>query len=187
MKVFFLASINVNDAVRGFYKTIIKILEEENHKVIAQHSLVLFDDVFNLTEEASSQRAKELMKKMLKCDFVVFVGSKSTTGGGFFVSSALQRSLPVLYLVENDYKGLYLASSNRLLKIKKIDFSSTLELKKTINDFTKFANKKRLDNRFNLMISDTMDEHLNRYSKDYGISKADYIRDLIYRDMESEE
>ncbi len=186
MKVFFLSSIAVNQELRDSYRTIIKILEEQGQRVSGKHSLELPSEVENLSPEDSEQRAKNLLKEMLQSDFVVFEGTKPTTGGGYYLNSALQRSLPVLYLTQEEYKGLYLASSNRLLKIKQYHPSDLKELQKIIKDFISFTNKKRLNNRFNLMISDTTDEFLNKVSKNYGISKADFIRDLIYRAMEQE-
>ena len=131
------------------------------------------------------QRRKELLKEMLEFDCVVFEGTKASTGGGYYLSMALQRSLPVLYLAQEEYKGLYLASSNRLLKVKEYHPERQDELEKVIKKFLKFTEKKNLSNRFNLMISDSMDDYLNKISRQFGISKADFIRDLIYKEMES--
>lgn len=186
MKVFFLASIAIDEQLRDSYRVIVKILEEEGQKVSAKHSLALPSEVEGLPSEEGEQRAKILLKEMLQADFVVFEGTKPTTGGGYYLCSALQRSIPVLYLAQEEYKGLYLASSNRLLKIKRYEPSNVEDLRKTIKDFIHFTHKKRLSNRFNLMISDSMDEFLNKVSKDYGTSKADFIRDLIYREMDED-
>lgn len=186
MKVFFLASIAVDPNLRDAYRSIIRLLDEEGQHVSAKHSLSLPSEVEKMSQENNEHRAKKLLKEMLRSDCVVFEGTMPTTGGGYYLNSALQRSLPVLYLSQEEYKGLYLASSNRLLKLKQYDPSNLIGLRKIIKDFIRFTNKKRLNNRFNLMISDTMDNFLNKVSKDYGISKADFIRDLIYRSMEQE-
>ena len=184
MKIFFLASVAVDEDLRKSYRHIVKILESLKNTVSAKHSLTLPSDIVKLTQAENEQRAKELLKEMLKSDCVVFEGTKATTGGGYYLSAALQRSIPVLYLSQEEYKGLYLASSNRLLKIKQYNPDNPIELKKIIADFLKFTDKKKLNNRFNLMISDSMDIFLDRMSRDYGISKADYIRDSVYRKME---
>lgn len=184
MKIFFLASIAVDKDLRGSYECIVKILGSLKNTVSAKHSLTLPSDILKLTQAENEKRAKELLKEMLRSDCVVFEGTQATTGGGYYLSSALQHGIPVLYLSQEEYKGLYLASSNRLLKIKQYNSNDLVGLKKIIVDFLKFTDKKKLDNRFNLMISDSMDVFLDRMSKDYGISKADYIRDLVYRKME---
>lgn len=186
MKVFFLASINVDENTRKCYETIIKILQSGGHKVVAQQAFELPENIKKLSSKENEKRAKLLLKEMLLCDCVVFEGAKPSTGGGYYLYAALQRSLPVLYLVQTEYEGLYLASSNRLLRIKQYDRQDTNNLTKIINDFVKFSNKKRLSNRFNLMISDTMNEFLGKISNDHGISKADFIRDLIYKEMEKD-
>lgn len=187
MDIFFLASVAVDKGLRDSYKCIVKILESLENTVSAKHSLTLPSDILKLTQAENEKRAKELLKEMLRSDCVVFEGTKATTGGGYYLSSALQHGIPVLYLSQEEYKGLYLASSNRLLKIKQYNSDDLVGLKKIIVDFLKFTDKKKLDNRFNLMMSDSMDVFLDRMSKDYGISKADFIRDLIYREMEEKQ
>lgn len=184
MKVFFLASNAADEKLRTSYKDIIRILESESNEVLSQQPIPPTEEIEKMPQEKSEIRAKQFLKEMLQCDCVVFEGTRSTTGGGYYLCMALQRSLPVLYLTQNEYKGLYLASSNRLLKIKNYHSTQQDNLKDIILDFLKFTSKKKLSNRFNLMISDSMDEFLSRVSQDYGTSKADFIRDLIYTKME---
>src|SRR3989338_7275866 len=109
MKIFFLASVAVDEDLRKSYRHIVKILESLKNTVSAKHSLTLPSDIVKLTQAENEQRAKELLKEMLKSDCVVFEGTKATTGGGYYLSAALQRSIPVLYLSQEEYKGLYLA------------------------------------------------------------------------------
>ena len=184
MKVFFLASNAADKNLRASYKKIVQALRSEGNEVFYQQPLPPTEEIEKMPKKKSEMRAKEFLRDMLQCDCVVFDGTRSTTGGGYYLCMALQHSLPVLYLTQNEYRGLYIASSNRLLKIKRYYTTKQDELKNTILDFLKFANKKKLSNRFNLMISDSMDGFLNKVSQDYGTSKADFIRDLIYTKME---
>lgn len=186
MKIFFLASNAADKNLRTAYSEITKLLELEGNKVFSQQPLPKTEEIEGMPKEKSEMRAKQFFREMLQCDCVVFEGTRSTTGGGYYLCMALQRSLPVLYLTQNEYRGLYLASSNRLLKIRQYSLTKQDGLKNTIQDFLKFATKKKLSNRFNLMISDSMDEFLNNISKIDGISKADIIRDLIYEKMEED-
>lgn len=186
MRIFFLASVDVSDKSRKSYTDIVKILQSEGNEVLSKHSLAPTKSIEKMNQSSNEIRAKRLMKEMLRCDCVVFEGTRPTTGGGYYIFAALQRSLPVLYLSQEEYKGLFLASSNRLLRIRTYDPTDFESLKKVINDFLKFTYKKRLNNRFNLMISDSMVEFLNKTSKDNGTSRADFIRDLIYKEMEND-
>ncbi len=183
MKIFFLASNAADKDLRFAYTKIVHTLELEGNEVFSQQPIPKTEEIESMPKEKSEMRAKQFFRKMLQCDCVVFEGTRSTTGGGYYLCMALQHSLPVLYLTQNKYRGLYLASSNRLLKIRRYDLTKQDNLKNTIQDFLKFATKKKLSNRFNLMISDSMDEFLNEMSRIDGISKADIIRDLIYEKM----
>lgn len=184
MKVFFLASNAAGEDLRISYKKIVKIFEAEGNEVLFQQPIPPTEEIEGMPLEKSEVRAKKFFKEMLQCDCVVFEGTRSTTGGGYYLCMALQHSLPVLYLTQNEYRGLYLASSNRLLKIKRYDSTRQNVLEDIIRDFLKFTTKKKLSNRFNLMISDSMNEFLNKVAEEQGISKADFIRDLVYQKMD---
>jgi hypothetical protein len=43
--------------------------------------------------------------------------------------------------------------------------------------------KKKLLYRFNLMLSREMNIFLGQRSREHGVSKADYVRTLIFKDM----
>jgi nitrogenase subunit NifH len=184
MKVFFLASIAVSKELRSSYLDVVSILESEGHKVNAKHSFITPEELVKKSQKSNEERAKDLLREMLTSDCVVFEGTRPSTGGGYYLSMALQKSIPVLFLIQEEYKGLYLASSNRLLKIKQYSPTNKKKLREIIQNFFAFAGKKRLSSRFNLMISDSMDDFLNAISKGNGVSKADYIRDLVYDEME---
>ncbi len=187
MKIFFLASIAASKNLRSSYIDIISILESEGHMVNSRQSLIKPREILRRSVKSSEKRAKELLKDMVKSDCVVFEGTQPTTGGGYYLSMALQRGIPVLFLIQEEYRGLYLASYNRLLRIKQYSSSEKDSLRKTIKNFLSFVEKKGLDKRFNLMISENMDNFLNDIARESGISKADYIRNLIYTKMEEEE
>ena len=184
MKIFFLASNASNESLRSAYGKIIKILQSEGHEVFSQQTIPRTEEIERMTQEKNEIMAKKFFKEMLKCNCIVFEGTLSTTGGGYYLYMALQHSMPVLYLSQNEYKGLFLASSNRLLKIKRYYPDKLRELKSIVQGFIKFTDKKKLSNRFNLMISDSMSDYLNKVSEELGVSKADFIRDLVYKKME---
>jgi len=184
MNIYFLAHITSDSKIRDTYKKIIDILEKMGHTVHYNHVFENFDDLENLSKASLEERAKKLSQMMLKCDCLVFEGTLSSTGAGFLLSKALTNSIPTLFLIQRKYCGLYLADPNRLLIIKYYDVSNTDKLKQIIDKFIKFADKKRLTKRFNLMISDSLYSFIEEQSKKMNISMSDYIRNLLYDKMD---
>ncbi len=185
MKLFFLATVAAESDFKNDFKKIISIFEEQNQDVIYQHSFESAIELESLDLNALEIRAKSLVKKMLTSDGVIFEGTLPSTGSGYFLSIALQKKIPVLFLHQKkNYSGLYLADQNRLLVMKKYSPSNKMNLIKIAKNFIQFAQKKRLTNRFNLMISDSMGDFISSSAAESNISKADFIRNLVYSKME---
>lgn len=184
MKIFFLASIAVSEEIRSSYLEIVSILKKEGHLVDYRQSLITPKTLFKGNPKENESRAKNLLRKMLQSDCVVFEGTKPSTGAGYYLSMALQKNIPVLFLTREKYNGLFIASYNRLLKIKKYLPSDKNSLKKVIKEFLSSVKNQELNKRFNLMIAQYMDNFMDEISKRNGVSKADYIRNLILTEME---
>ncbi len=188
MKLFFLASIVASDPLKEDFKSIINTFESQGHVVIYKHVFENLMDLEKSTVNALERRAKKLINEMYSCEAVIFEGTHSSTGAGYFLSAALQKSIPVLFAhQEKNYSGLYLADPNRLLIIKQYHIINKIGFEKIAKRFIKFAEKKRLGNRFNLMISDSMNEYLNKKAKETHLSKADFIRNLVYSKIAEDE
>lgn len=185
MKVFFLASVtsNSNKRLLGSYHRIIAILDRYAKCVVSEHVFEEIKDIETKTDVESATRATNLLREMLGCDAVVFEATCSSTGAGYMLSRALSENIPSLFISEKKYKGLYLADPNRLLVIKQYNPKDSRGLELIIKSFIKFAKNKRLSVRFNLMISDSTDKFITDQSKMSHISKAQYIRNLIYQKM----
>ena len=56
-------------------------------------------------------------------------------------------------------------------------------VKKKIQKFLRHVKQFKLRNRFNLFISDTQREHLEKVAKQNNVSKSDYVRKLIEGDI----
>jgi hypothetical protein len=185
MKIFFLASVSVDDQLKDSFKMISKTCREQGHEVIDGH---LFDhdnsDLKSRSEEYLEERARELMSTLFSCDALIFEGTKASTGGGYYISAALQRQIPVLFLVQKKYTGMYLADQARLLKIERYEPNGEADLAQKMSRFFAFAQKRGLTTRFNMMIDDATEEYLNEASKKLNVSKSDYVRTLINRDMD---
>lgn len=186
MKIFFLSSIVSEEYLRDVFRKIILKLEKQNCLVLYEHVFENPEKIQNLSSGKLEIRAKKLYKQMLQCDGLVFESTSSSTGAGFLLSQALNKRIPTLFLTQERYSGLYLADPNRLLQIKRYSCNQEYNLSKIIENFLKFAKKKRLLYRFNLMINESMRVFIDTKSKNMNISKADYLRNLVYREMQED-
>ena len=174
MKLFFLASISANTKLRDDFRLIIRLSEECGNIVQYLHVFEKPTKVQSISPDQLEKRARELVSEA-----VIFEGTHSSTGAGYLLSIALQRSIPTLFLTQKNYSGLYVADPNRLLMIKQYNPTDEKSTKKIISNFLSFSKKKRLKNRFNFMISDSMNDFMNKKSSKLSISKADYLRNLV--------
>ncbi len=184
MKIYFLASVAANNKLRLSFKNIVSLLKKEGDVVNVKESLTSTSRIKKNSVAINEARAKKLMRSMISSDCIVFEGTHPTTGGGYYLSLALQKNIPVLFLSQEEYRGLYLASYNRLLKIEKYSPNDKVHLKKIIKDFVKFVKRKGAEKRFNLMINEDIHNFLDKTAKENGVSKADLIRSYIYLEME---
>lgn len=184
MKIYFLASVAANKQLRSAFKDIILLLKKEGQVVNIKETLTTSKEIKEISVKKNEIRAKKIMRSMVSSDCIVFEGTHSTTGGGYYLSLALQKNIPVLFLTQENYRGLYLASYNRLLKIEKYSPKNKSHLRKTIKDFIKFVNRRGNEKRFNLMINEDIHNFLDKTAKLNGVSKADLIRSYIYSEME---
>ena len=186
MRIFFLASISAPYKLKAVFPLIIREIEGYGNEVIYEHVLDKPTNVQKLTSQQLEERAKRLSKEMLSCECVVFEGTHPSTGSGFLLSQATKKNIPTLFLTQEKYSGLYLADRSRLLVIKYYHPEKKNDFNLIIKKFLKFAQKKKLSNRFNLMISDSMNKYIGKCSKNNNTSKADFLRNLVYEKMRNE-
>ncbi|MCA9372096.1 hypothetical protein KC726_04315 [Candidatus Woesebacteria bacterium] len=160
-------------------KSVMKYLEDAKHKV--------FDGTLpkEIDEEILHSVNAKLTREIKKCDCVVVEATESSFDMGRFIMLALLQHKPVLILQEKSKAQSYLLSSHRLVTEKKYKMSQLeKDLQTILESFIKIVKKQRLTYRFNLMLSKDLNIFLMDQSQVQGISKADYIRNLIVSDME---
>ena len=187
MKIFFLASISASDDLKKAFNVITDATKELGHEVHDSHVIETNEQLLTQSEEFLEKRARQLMNTLLSCDALVFEGTTPSTGCGYYISAALQRQIPVLFLTTGKYTGLYLGDPDRLLKFEIYNADNKDQLKNILTKFFAFANKRGLNNRFNMMIDDATEDYLNEISKKMHISKSDYVRNLIIQNIEEKE
>lgn len=142
----------------------------------------LYDGTFPHDTGAHEDHASALTKEIKKSDALVVEATQSNFNLGRLITLALQQHKPVLMLQKEVNSTPIVIGSSRLVNVK--SYKNTNEdVEEILKDFFKVAKKQRLTYRFNLMLSRDIDIYLNDRAHEFGISKADYIRELIIKDM----
>ena len=187
MKVYFNASMAGQEKYSKEFKAIIKIIEDLGNDVYSEHiSQRNPKDVNNQTTEQHEADFKKARDQIQKSDVMVVEATYPSIGVGHTMTIALEMHKGVLVLYQNTPHGLLVGDPNRLLTLKKYSLKDIEELKSVIETFLEKANKRLLNKRFNLMIDETEDEYLEWVSQKRGISRADYIRQLIDEDLKND-
>lgn len=173
MKIMFLAPPIQEGKVPTEYTEIIEAAKKLGHSL---ENGYLMKDGFTL-----GQYHNAVSKAIKISDAVVVDGTTLTVETSRFISFALQCRLPVLLLYKKNNPQAQIFEASRFLSLKKYDADS---LERILQSFFKKITKKQLLYRFNLMLSREMDSFVMEKSQGKKVSKADYIRDLILRDMD---
>lgn len=108
----------------------------------------------------------------------------STFGVGYEVAYALQRRKPVLLLVNENVAERSYANGikHKYASFKKYNDENVA---KFVEDFIKENTVKTKDLRFNFVIDRQIHTHLRSRSFETGKTKAEILRDLLVKDMDS--
>jgi len=180
MVIFFHSSIFGKQYYKENYETIVYICKKLGHKVFADHMLKRDYTVTDkFTREQHQDDFQKLTGQIKGSDVVIVEGSYPSIGAGHYMTIALNYSKPVLVLYTKNPHGVLVGDPNRLLFLKKYSLKDINDLKLKIKNFLELASKRKLKNRFNLMIDDETLEFLSSQSSKFNQSKADFIRNLI--------
>ncbi len=174
MYIVFLAPETANDNIKKLYKEICKKIEDSKN--------TLYDGTFPHDTGAHEDHASQLTKEIKKADALIVEATQSNFNLGRLITLALQQHKPVLMLQKEVNSTPIVIGSSRLVNVKSYK-NADEDLDNLLKDFIKIAKKQRLTYRFNLMLSRDIDIYLNDKAHEFAISKADYIRELISKDM----
>jgi len=137
--------------------------------------------VKDLTDSEDSYRHvhdSAVRQAILRSDGVVIEASYPSFRLGFEAFFAISAQKPVLVL-SLDRNYAHLIDQPHFFGAKYVPFTLPDEIEK----FLKHIRKYKLKNRFNLFISDTHKQHIEQAAAQYNVSKSDYVRRLIEKDM----
>ncbi|MFW5703455.1 MAG: hypothetical protein ACOCXQ_01340 [Patescibacteria group bacterium] len=145
----------------------------------------------NIVSTATPQAGDEegaisVSNEIKNADAVIVTSSISGIELGGCISLALQhRKSTLLFYTKSKPESVLFGSSN-LITMEKWNDKAAKNLNEIMKPFFSDTKKKKLLYRFNLMLSREMNIYLSRKSRDTGVSKADYVRQLISYDMRND-
>lgn len=171
MKIVFIAPATAKNE-KPVYKKIVSLCKKNDHSVQEYYKI--------LPEKSLRDRAQTIADAIKKAECVICEVSTITVETSRFISLALQFHIPTLFLYKEENNEMQAFEISRFLTMKKYD-DATLDVR--LKEYFKQIQKQRLLYRFNLMLSHELGQYVLDKSEGKRISKADYIRQLIIRDM----
>lgn len=138
----------------------------------AVKDLTLSEDSYRYVHDTAVRQA------ILRSDGVVIEASYPSFRLGFEAFFALSAQKPVLVLSQ-DHNYAHLIDQPHFFGAKYTPFTLPDEIEK----FLKHIRQYKLNNRFNLFISDAQRQYIEKAATQHNVSKSDYIRKLVEKDM----
>lgn len=181
MKIYFHCSLLGKEKHLEEYEILIKILKEFNHEVFSDHIFKNKYEPFSKKDRRKIYKEIQDKKRLIKlCDAVVVESTHSSIGVGYIISYALEQHKNVLALYQKSPHAVLLGEINRLLVLKEYDIRKENVLRHDLKYFLEKTQEKILKYRFNMMIDQSLNDFLGRESSKLHISKADYVRQLLF-------
>src|SRR4030042_7177210 len=166
------------------YQRVLSELEHQNVKVTTTFVKQYADHLKVFRESAKSLKEKKyandiaVRKTIVKSDAVVIEASYPSFRLGFEAFYALSLEKPVLVLSKYEDYSILIDQPN-FFGAKYTDFSVPDEIEK----FLKHVRQYKLRTRFNLFISESHKNKLEKAAKHFNVSMSDYLRKLIEEDI----
>ncbi len=189
MKIFLTVSKSGLSKFGRIYEAVLQELKDQGVHVEATFTKTYLDkspklkkvkDLASSVEKFRYIHDSAVRQAIFRADAVVIEASYPSFRLGFESFFALAQQKPVLVLSKfHNYS--YLINQPNFFGAKYTDFMLPDEIEK----FLKHVKRYKLRNRFNLFISDSHRHYLEKASKHFHISKSDYIRKLIEKDLKT--
>lgn len=185
MKVFFTASQRGKKEFGKYYQIIFDYLEEISYNHVDDVIIKMNSGVFykNL-EKKGLLGDRELYEKNMKAikmaDIIIFECSIHSSSVGFMIHKALELNKPVIALYMENHLPYFLGGiQDEKFVLAEYNKNNLKQVLKKILDQTKVL----IDTRFNFFISPKLLEYLQKSSRELGITKSAFIRNLILQHM----
>lgn len=181
MKVHFIGDVGGN---KPDYKMIVDIVKNEGYELITDHSIVrTIDDIENEVPGDAELYAKKMVQWIKKADIVIVETTISLLGAGYEISFALQLNKPVIVLYRPDGKNTPYVLNGITSDKLQINAYDDKNIKEIVAISLAYATE-QADTRFTFFIPPSIKAYLDTIVSDSHISRSEYIRSLIEKDME---
>lgn len=181
MRIYFTASIRWRKEYGEYYVRMTDHLQKLGHEVSGLQNLTSTrEQILQETIEERVAYYKKFLKRLKSSQLMVAeVSSPSSVNVGHEISVALDMGIPVLAF---HYKGKIpvMISAIPSEKLISIEYSDD-DLEDIINDELNYV-RDNLDERFTMIMPGEMARYLDQIA-DTGISRSEFIRNLIEREM----
>jgi hypothetical protein len=159
-------------------------------KYLIKHDHVLTNDLIEETKQEGIKNLPEeiftkVTRSISEAQCVIIEASEISISLGYILTKSISLGKPVLFLRNTDSnlkKSRFVDSiSSKLLK--SATYSNQDELEKILNSF--FQENKHIKTRFNLVMPSEVDSYVTEKSQEKGVSKTEYILDLVNKDKKS--
>lgn len=184
MTIHFSGSIHGKKKFVDRYTKIVEIIEENGHRVFADHILqVSLDDIQKRHARDDAKYFKKLIESIKRSDALFVELSYPSPSVGFYISQAVSLRKPVVIF----YSGTEESHLLRILesiseKIAVVRYSDPIELITEVPLMLDFVAEVQ-DTRFNFFVSPDIATYLDWVAKERRVPRSVYLRRLIDEDM----
>ena len=181
MKVFFQATFKENDEYINLYQKIYEELAHEGYQhvdndVVATGQKELYQSLNKGDVKTNIALYERKTHAIQNADICIFEATTAGLGLGFLIEKALGLSKPTIVLYLHNVPPVLLTGvQSEKLILKSYDEKN---LKRVLKEALSSARERR-DKRFNFFISQKILEYLDRASSQKGVTKSQFIRELI--------
>lgn len=181
MKVFFAVSPKAKVHHAQMYKSIYSKIEELGYQHISDQAVTedhesFYKDMSTDDHKKKAEFYNTIIRSIQKSDITIFDASVPGTGIGMAIDRSLDLNKPTIVIYHQNTNPIFLfgLDDDKFL-LKPVNEKNC---KKVISDALEIARERR-DKRFNFFISPKLLDYLEKSSKEEGITKSKFIRNLI--------
>ncbi len=179
MRIVILTPQTDQSQIKAEYADLISYIESKNHKA----EPVSVTPKRTITNSEEQDFSVSISNEIKNSDAVILTPGMSGVELGICISLCMQHRKTTLVLYDRIKPESILLGSTNMISMVKYNEKTLVELDQVMKPFFTDIKKKRLLYRFNLMLSREMNIFLGHRSREHGVSKADYVRQLIVKDM----
>lgn len=183
MKVYFTAAITQREQLEGEYQSIINAIQKLNHQVVTAYDVLNqpLEEVLSSDMKMQRRYFSQWQKIIQSADAsIVEVSFPSTIHIGTEIGAFIERGKPLICLYVRGRDPAFLGEfhSSKLIKLEYNIQNIDDVLRWGFEEIDRMINR-----RFTFFVSPDIDDHLTKVSQRRNLSRSEYIRELILKDM----